>query len=223
METNTLEGKLKVCAGLDIHAKTVVACVLIGSLDPLRAKKEIRTFGNTYILITFAWWVVNGKKSWKNSNGNLTNNPRSEKRALEIISAKINPNLEKFASAKQLTSWTGLCPASYKSGGVRKSAHNLAGSKYLKTLLYQCSGNAGRSSNIIFSEFYGRISRRGSIACAHKILRMVYKFLSEQPNRVNKKILTRCSEHLVRKNKKFLHPYYSIGKDFFAFFYCLFH
>ena len=102
METNTLEVKLKVCAGLDIHAKTVVACVLISSLDSLRAKKEIHTFGNTYFLVTFTWWVVNGKKSWKSSNGNLTNNSRSEKRTSEIILAKISPNLEQFASAKQL-------------------------------------------------------------------------------------------------------------------------
>ncbi|WP_390865140.1 transposase [Enterococcus hulanensis] len=79
-----------------------------------------------------------------------------------MISAKISPNLEQFASAKQLTSWTGLCPASYKSGGVRKSAHTSAGSEYLKALLYQCGGNAGRSSNIIFPEFYGRISKRRS-------------------------------------------------------------
>lgn len=62
----------------------------------------------------------------------------------------------------------------------------------LMTLLYQCGGVAGRSNNAIFSEFYDRISRRGSkkkaiIACAHKILRIVYKILSEQPNRVNKK------------------------------------
>ncbi|MFQ7234117.1 MAG: transposase [Enterococcus hulanensis] len=38
------------------------------------------------------------------------------------MSAKISPNLEQFASSKQLTSWTGLCPASYKSG-VFKNLH----------------------------------------------------------------------------------------------------
>jgi len=45
MEINILEVNLKFCAGLDIHAKTVVACGLSGFLDPLRTKKEIRTFG----------------------------------------------------------------------------------------------------------------------------------------------------------------------------------
>lgn len=58
METNTLEVKLKVCAGLDIHAKTVVACVLIGSLDPLRAKKETRTFGKLRLL---GEWLTENK------------------------------------------------------------------------------------------------------------------------------------------------------------------
>ncbi|WP_088934187.1 transposase [Enterococcus sp. 3H8_DIV0648] len=75
-----------------------------------------------------------------------------------MISAKINPNLEQFANAKQLTSWAGLCPASYKSGGVRKSVHISAGNKYLKTILYQYGGNTGRLSNIIFPEFYARTS-----------------------------------------------------------------
>lgn len=42
METDTLEVKPIVCAGLDVvHTKTIVACVLTGSLDSLRAKKEI--------------------------------------------------------------------------------------------------------------------------------------------------------------------------------------
>lgn len=78
---------------------------------------------NTYFLVTFTWWVV---------NGNLTNNSRSEKKASEIILAKISPNLEQVVNAKQLTSWAELCPASYKNGGVRKSAHISAGNKYLK-------------------------------------------------------------------------------------------
>ncbi|WP_371853549.1 transposase [Enterococcus hulanensis] len=70
----------------------------------------------------------------------------------------MNPNLEQFANAKQLTSWAGLCPASYNSGGVRKSVHISAGNKYLKTILYQYGGNTGRLSNIIFPEFYARTS-----------------------------------------------------------------
>lgn len=118
--------------------------------------------------------------------------PGVKKQGAEIILAEVGPNVEQFASAKQLASWAGLCPGSYKSGGVSKSAHITAGNKYLKTILYQCGGSAGRSKNPTFSELYNRISRKGSkkkaiIACAHKILRIVYKILSEQTNRGNEK------------------------------------
>lgn len=59
METNIVEIKLNVCAGLDVHAKTVVACVLTGSRDSLRAKKEIRTFGTrTFELKLLGEWLV---------------------------------------------------------------------------------------------------------------------------------------------------------------------
>lgn len=118
--------------------------------------------------------------------------PGVKKTGAEIILAEIGPDVEQFSSAKQLASWAGLCPGSYESGGVKKSAHISAGNKYLKTLLYQCGVNAGRSKNPTFSEFYDRVARGGSrkkarIACAHKILRIVYKILLDQTNRVNKK------------------------------------
>lgn len=384
METNTVEVKLNVCAGLDVHAKTVVACVLTGSLDSLRAKKEIRTFGtrtfelrqlgewlaekkvekvimestgqywcpiwnvlesfelalslanpqrikgipgrktdqkdaewiaqlgrlglvaSSYIpsreiqelrsltrtrksyinertqhrnrvqnvlqhanikLADFLTDIFNGSgkrclellltgekiteelvrrtisKRCKHSPADITESmdgtisktqrilldshlrslerideeihvlneaieeitseyaeimdalqtiPGVKKTGAEIILAEIGPNVEQFSTVKQLASWAGLCPGSYESGGVRKSAHIRPGNKYLKTILYQCGGAAGRSNHPKFSEFYNRISMRGSkkkaiIACAHKILRIVYKILSEQTNRVPKK------------------------------------
>lgn len=58
METNEMEVKMNVCAGLDVHAKMVVACVLTGSLNSLRAKKEIRTFGTwTFELRQLGKWL----------------------------------------------------------------------------------------------------------------------------------------------------------------------
>lgn len=41
-----MEAMIKRCAGLDVHQKTVVACILYGSLDK-RPKKEIKTFPTT--------------------------------------------------------------------------------------------------------------------------------------------------------------------------------
>lgn len=392
METNTMEVKLTVCAGLDVHAKTVVACVLTGSLNSLRAKKESRTFGTrTFELRQLGEWLVEkevekvilestgqywcpiwnvletfelnlslanpqrikgipGRKTdqkdseWiaqlgrlglvassyipsreiqelrsltrtrksyinertqhrnrvqnvlqhanikladfitdifngsgkrclellltgekiteqlirltiskrcihspkdiaESMNGTISNTqrilleshlrsieriddeinvlnkaigeitskyaeimealqtvPGVKKTGAEVILAEVGPNVEQFADAKQLAKWAGLCPGSYESGGVRKSAHITSGNKYLKTILYQCGGTAGRSNNPTFSEFYDRISRRGSkkkaiIACAHKILRIVYKILSEQTNRENEKTLLAAADN----------------------------
>lgn len=46
------------CAGLDIHQKTVVACVMVGSNDSLKVKKEIKTFGTrTSELKELAQWL----------------------------------------------------------------------------------------------------------------------------------------------------------------------
>lgn len=62
MESNVVEMKLNVCAGLDIHAKSVVACVLTGSRDSLRAKREIRTFGTrTFELKLLGEWLADKK------------------------------------------------------------------------------------------------------------------------------------------------------------------
>ena len=39
-----MEAMVKRCAGLDVHQKTIVACVLTGELDK-KPESEIRTFG----------------------------------------------------------------------------------------------------------------------------------------------------------------------------------
>lgn len=79
---------------------------------------------------------------------------RCEKTGVEIILAEVVPIGEQFSSAKLLASWAGLCPDSYESGGIKKSAHILTRNKYLKTILFQCGRTAGRSNNPIFLEFY---------------------------------------------------------------------
>lgn len=52
-----MEAMIERCAGLDVHQKTVVACVLYGSLDK-RPKKEIKTFPtNTSGLLDLSDWL----------------------------------------------------------------------------------------------------------------------------------------------------------------------
>ena len=57
-----MEAMVKRCAGLDVHQKTVVACVLIGELDK-KPKSEIRTFGTyTKDLEELHEWLL--EKKW---------------------------------------------------------------------------------------------------------------------------------------------------------------
>lgn len=53
-----MEAMIERCAGLDVHQKTVVACVLYGSLNK-RPKKEIKTFPTTTIgLLSLSDWLT---------------------------------------------------------------------------------------------------------------------------------------------------------------------
>ena len=100
-----------------------------------------------------------------------------------VILSEIGPNVEAFKSQGNLASWAGVCPGSYESAGIKKSSHTTQGNKYLKSSLFQAGGIAGRSKDEAFHNLYARISGRSSkmkaiIACAHKMIRIIYKILS---------------------------------------------
>lgn len=124
--------------------------------------------------------------------------PGVNQTTIEIVLAEIGPTIEAFETVKHLASWTGICPGSYESGGIRKGARITKGNKYLKTALYHAGRSAGHSKSDIFSTFYNRIASRGSkqkavIATAHKILRVIYKTME---------IYSEEKQHLTLTNKK---------------------
>lgn len=110
--------------------------------------------------------------------------PGVKKHSAAVILGEIGPNVEAFQTAGHLTSWAGISPGSNESGGKRKNGHTTQGNKYLKTVLISSGGTAGRSRDPAFSTLYHRISAHGSkmkavVACGHKLLRIIYKVLSE--------------------------------------------
>ena len=99
------------------------------------------------------------------------------------ILAKIGPDVKAFQSDAHLASWAGLCPGSYESAGIKKSSHITQGNRYIKQALTMSGLIAAHSKDNAFSSFYSKISQRGSkmkavIACAHKLLRIIYKILA---------------------------------------------
>ena len=108
--------------------------------------------------------------------------PGVSERCAATILAEIGPNIDAFQDEGHLASWAGLCPGSYESAGIKKSSHITPGNRYLKQVLTMSGLIAAHSNDIAFSSVYKRISQRGSkmkavIACAHKLLRIIYKIL----------------------------------------------
>lgn len=111
--------------------------------------------------------------------------PGIKKQSAAVILGEIGPNVEAFKTVGHLASWAGVSPGSNESAGKQKSSHTTQGNKYLKTSLISSGGMAGRSKDPAFSSLYDRVSARSSkmkavVACGHKLLRIIYKVLSER-------------------------------------------
>lgn len=109
--------------------------------------------------------------------------PGISERCAATILSEIGPNVDCFESEGHLASWAGLCPGSYESAGIKKSSHITQGNPYIKQALTMSGVVVAHSNDPAFSSLYNRISLRGSkmkavIACAHKLLRIIYKLLS---------------------------------------------
>jgi len=114
----------------------------------------------------------------------LIKNPGVSHVCATVILSEIGDNVKAFKNVKHLASWVGLCPGSYESASVVKSSHVTKGNKYLKEALYHAGRAATHSNSAKFNQFYERICAKGSaqkaiVACAHKVLRIVYKVLDE--------------------------------------------
>ena len=129
--------------------------------------------------------------------------PGIKENGAAIILGEIGPNIDAFPTAGHLASWAGLAPGSYESAGKRKSSHITQGNKYVKTALFNSGGTAGRSKDPAFNSLYHRIAAKGSkmkavVACGHKLLRIIYKVLSEGVHYDTKKALGLRQQALVQ-------------------------
>jgi len=97
----------------------------------------------------------------------------------QVFLAEIGWNVDAFPTKEHISSWAGICPGSYESGGVKKSSHVTRGNKRLKGKLSQAASSASHSKDERFRSKYNSIrSRAGklvaNIAVAHQILTIMY-------------------------------------------------
>ena len=120
------------------------------------------------------------KKSFPEENRLLQTIPGVSETCAATILAKIDPTVTAFPSDE--------------SAGIKKSSHITQGNRYIKRALTMSGLIVAHSKDPAFSSFYNRISKRGSkmkdvIACAHKLLRIIYKILAIHQEYDKEKVL----------------------------------
>lgn len=106
-----------------------------------------------------------------------------------MILAEIG-DIRRFKSPKQLISYAGLCPGIYQSGSTERNVRNNAVNKWLKWIVYECSGRATMLDSR-FQEYYYKIKQRKGFktarrAVARKMLTIIwYMLTNEEPYRNN--------------------------------------
>jgi transposase len=100
-----------------------------------------------------------------------------------IIYAEIG-DIHRFSSPKSLVSYAGLCPGIYQSGNTQKSVKNHAVNKWLKWIMYECSGRATRFDPR-FQQYFSQINKKKSYqiarrATARKMLTIIWYMLMKQ-------------------------------------------
>lgn len=117
--------------------------------------------------------------------------PGVGRQAAEVIVAEIGPDMSRFATAGNLTSWAGLCPGNNESAGKRRSGRTTKGSQWLRTTLVQVGWAASHTKKTIFGMIYGKWARRlgkkkALIAVARKILELAHLLLTQKTDYVEK-------------------------------------
>jgi len=105
-------------------------------------------------------------------------------RSAQSILAEIGADMSRFASARNLASWAGICPGNNSSANVKKRGRILMGNHWLKRVLAECAWAAARNNDGYLRAQFKRFAprkgkKRAIIAVAHSILIAIHHMLSE--------------------------------------------
>ena len=142
--------------------------------------------------------------------------------AQELVS-EIGPQAAAFASAEQFASWVGVCPGSQESAGVNYSHRSAKGNRYLRRLLCQIAWAAIHTKDTFFAGLFARLKPRvegkgAAWAVAHRIAKIVWLVLHQEVEYQEKGSAPPNERTLVRKFKRLLKEFGSVGLDVRALF-----
>ena len=116
--------------------------------------------------------------------------------------------MEQFPSARDLSSWAGVCPGNNRSAGKNKSSRTTGGNPWLRAALTECAWAAAATKDCFLKgKFWRIVTKSGGekapaiIAVAHTLLLLVYKVLqTKQPfeDRTAPPVDDRQKERLIR-------------------------
>ncbi|GGN81170.1 IS110 family transposase [Streptomyces albiflavescens] len=102
----------------------------------------------------------------------------------EVIVAETGGDMSRFASAKHLASWAGVCPGHHESAGRSKNTRVRPGNPYLKGALGLAAFGAVRTKETYLQARYKRLTaRRGPlralVAVEHSIITAIWHMLTD--------------------------------------------
>lgn len=100
-----------------------------------------------------------------------------------MILAEIG-DIKRFKSPKALVSYSGLCPGIYQSGSTERNVRNNAVNKWLKWIIYECSGRA-TMLDPMFQKCYYKVKKRKGFqtarrAVARKMITIIWYMLTNE-------------------------------------------
>lgn len=110
--------------------------------------------------------------------------PGINKTAAATLIAELGVDMGRFASAKHLASWAGVCPGNHQSGGKRLSSRITKGNGWLRGVLGEVAWAAVRKKGTSFGARFRRLAHRQSkqkalVAVMHHVLIVAYYVLRD--------------------------------------------
>ena len=111
--------------------------------------------------------------------------PGVNQRTAEVLWAETGGDMSRFASARHLASWAGMCPGNNESAGKRRSGRTRKGSPWLRHCLVEAAHGAAHTKNKYLSSQYHRLAahrgkKKALVAVGHSILVIAYHLLTRK-------------------------------------------